>query len=419
MVMENSPASGGACFVVVGGGQAGAVAATTLRKMGFDGRLVLIGAERYLPYERPPLSKEVLVSPARAKTTLFSAADYAQQRIEGRWGVAVTALDVPARTVTLADGECIGFDKLLLATGAQARPYPLLDGLGEGVFAVRTLDDAEALRARLRAGVRLLVVGGGVIGLEVAASARGLGAEVCVIERGTRLMNRAAPLHLSQALLDLHLAQGVRVEFGAELSRAGRNEAGAIVLDAADGRRFEGDLVVYGIGVTLNDGLARQAGLAVDDGILVDGHGMTSVSGIYAAGDVARQLNPRTGRHQRQETWSNAQHQGEHVARAMLDGSSFEPDLPWYWTDQYGHNIQVAGEVEVDHWLTRGDAAGRRTQFGVRGGHIVGAITVDNGREMRPARQLVAAAAPLGDTAALLDPKCDLRRLATALAATA
>ncbi len=419
MVMEHAPAPGAPCFMVVGGGQAGAVAATTLRRLGFDGRLVLIGAERHLPYERPPLSKEVLVSPASAKTTLFSAADYAQQRIECRFGVAVTALDASARTVTLADGERIGFDKLLLATGAQARPYPLLDGLGEGVFAVRTLDDAEALRARLRAGVRLLVVGGGVIGLEVAASARGLGAEVCVIERGTRLMNRAAPLHLSQALLDLHLAHGVQVAFGAELTRAGRDEAGAIVLEAADGRRFEGDLVVYGIGVTLNDGLARQAGLAVDDGILTDAQGMTSVSGIYAAGDVARQRDPHTGRHRRQETWSNAQHQGEHVARAMLDGSSFAPDLPWYWTDQYGHNIQVAGEVEVDRWLTRGDAAGRRTQFGVRDGRIVGAITVDNGREMRPARQLVAAAAPLGDADALLDPTRDLRKLATALAATA
>lgn len=402
-----------ACYVVVGGGQAGAIAVATLREAGFAGRIVLVGDEPHLPYERPPLSKEVLVTPATAKTTLFDASFYADRHIECRFGVAASGLDAQARVLTLADGERIAFDKLLLATGARARAYPLLDALGEGVLSLRSLDDALALRERLLPGKRLLVIGGGVIGLEVAASARTLGAEVTVIERCLRLMGRAAPLHLAQSLLELHAAHGVHFEFGAELASASKADDGEITLTGVDGRVFHGDLVVYGIGVELNVELAKQAGLQLDDGILVDEYGMSSAPGIYAAGDVARQWQPASGRYVRQETWSNAQHQAASVARAMVDGTPCEPDLPWYWTDQYGHNLQVAGAVEAEQWLTRGESSGRYTQFGVSGGRIVGAITFDNGREMRPAKQLIAAAVPLGDAETLLDIKQDLRKLAT------
>jgi len=411
-----APLAGEACYVVVGGGQAGAVAVATLREAGFGGRIVLVGAEPHLPYERPPLSKEVLVAPESAKTLLFDSAFYAGQGIECRFGVAATRLDAAARTLELASGERLAFTKLLLATGARARPYPLLDDLGDGVFSLRSLDDAQALRQRLQPGCRLLVIGGGVIGLEVAASARTLGAEVAVIERGTRLMGRAAPRHLADNLHQLHVAQGVRFAFGAELVAAERSAVGEIVLTSRDGRGFSGDLVVYGIGVELNDGLAREAGLKADDGILVDEFGQTSAPGIYAAGDVARQWNPVVGRHVRQETWSNAQTQAAGVARAMVLGTPCVPDLPWYWTDQYGHNIQVAGAVEAEAWLTRGEAGRRYTQFGISDGRIVGAITFDNGREMRPAKQLISEAAAISEPALLLDSQRDLRKLAIAYA---
>jgi len=407
------------CYVIVGGGQAGAVAAATLREAGFAGRLVLVGDEPHLPYERPPLSKEVLLNPSATKPVIFDREFYSAQAIDCRFGTPATRLDAQARTLELADGETLAFDKLLLATGARARAYPLLDALGEAAISLRSLQDAQALRERLRPGARLLVVGGGVIGLEVAASARQLGAEVTLIERGERLMARAAPTHLGQSLQALHQGQGVRFAFGIELLRAERSASGELQLHSRDGQSFVGDLLVYGIGVDLNTELAGAAGLHLDDGILIDEYGMSSAPGIYAAGDVARQYNPQSGTYLRQETWSNAQTQAAGVARAMLTGAACTPDLPWYWTDQYGHNIQVAGSAEAEGWFTRGDSSGRHTQFGVRDGRIVSAITFDNGREMRPAKQLIAAAARFDDPEALLDIKQDLRKLAAQWSRTA
>lgn len=410
MTMEYQPSSE-QCFVVVGAGQAGAVAVSTLRQSGFSGRVVLVGDEPHLPYERPPLSKEVLVTPATAKTTILDANFYAAHDIKCLVGVSATKLDPAQRILELSSGDRIAFDKLLLATGARARPYPLLDRLGSGVLSLRTLDDAHALRNSLKSGARLLVVGAGVIGLEVAASAQTLGVEVTVIERGTRVMARSAPTHLAEQLLTIHQAKGVQFAFGVDLIAAEKSASGEITLHSSDNRVFTGDVVVYGVGVELNVGLAEQAGLKVDDGIVVDEFGMSSVTGIYAAGDVARQWDPRTSRYLRQETWSNAQNQSTGVARAMVTGESFTSDLPWYWTDQYGHNIQVAGTVDADEWLTRGDPAGRYTQFGIRDGRIVGAITFDNGREMRPAKQLVSVAAKFNSELPLLDPTQDLRKL--------
>ncbi|PWC37666.1 3-phenylpropionate/cinnamic acid dioxygenase ferredoxin--NAD(+) reductase subunit [Azospirillum sp. TSO35-2] len=396
-------------YVIVGGGQAGAVAATTLRTAGFTDRILFVGAEPHLPYERPPLSKEVLTKPEAARLTIHSDGFYRDNAIETRFGVTAVTLDAGKRTLGLADGETIPFDRLLLATGARARPYPLLDRLGGGVHTVRTLDDAEALRGHVRPGRRVLVVGGGVIGLEVAASVVAMGGVVTVIERGDRLMARAAPPPLAEELLALHRDRGVAVAFGCDLTEAVTAANGDIVLTAADGRRFTGDLVVYGVGVELNVELAVSAGLYIDDGIVVDEWGRTSHPDIYAAGDVARQWHPHLKAFRRYETWANAQNQGAGVARAMATGEPCGFEVPWYWTDQYGINIQVAGACDAESWILRGErSSGRYTLFGLTDGTVTGAVTVNNGRDMRPARALIAAAAPV-DPAWLADPGQPLR----------
>lgn len=399
--------------VVVGGGQAGAAAVTAMRQAGFDGRIILVGAEPHLPYERPPLSKEVLVKPEGARLTIHPESFYADNRIECRFGDAARHLDLEEHRLELASGESLHFDKLLLATGARARPYPLLDQLGSSVHTLRTLDDATALRGHIWPGRHLLVVGGGIIGLEVAASAVAMGACVTIIERGARLMARGTPAPMVEMLQALHLQNGVAFELGADLVEASQSATGEITLRAADGRLFRGDHVVYGIGVELNADLALSAGLKVEDGILIDEFGRTSHPDIFAAGDVARQWNPARGAHLRFETWGNAQSQGTGVGRAMVTGEPCSFEVPWYWTDQHGHNFQVAGSHEADEWLPRGDPATLKcTLFGLRDDVVVGAVTVDNGREMRPARAMIADGFRVTDRSRLTDPGIDLRKVA-------
>lgn len=398
--------------VVVGAGQAGAAAVDAMRTAGFTGRIVLIGDEPHLPYERPPLSKEMLVKPESAHPVIHPAAYFAEKDIECRFGDAAVAIDPEAMRLDLASGETIVFDKLLLTTGAKARPYPLLDQLGVGVHTLRTIDDAEGLRGHIWPGRRLLVVGGGVIGLEVAASAVSMGAVPTVIERAPKLMARGAPAPMVEALEALHLAHGVKFELAAEIVEATRSSDGVITLVAADGRRFVGDLVVYGIGVELNVDLAMSAGLKVEDGILIDRTGQTSHPAIWAAGDVARQSDPTLGPSLRLETWANAQTQGAGAGRAMVTGEPIDIEVPWYWTDQYGHNFQVAGTHTADEWLWRGaEGATKYTLIGLTDGVVTGALTVDNGREMRPLRALITKRHRVTNRDALADPKADLRKV--------
>ncbi|MGE4372498.1 MAG: 3-phenylpropionate/cinnamic acid dioxygenase ferredoxin--NAD(+) reductase subunit [Xanthobacter sp.] len=399
--------------VVVGAGQAGAAAAVAMREAGFQGRIILVGAEPHLPYERPPLSKEVLVKPETAHTTIHPEGFYREKGIECRLHDAAVHFDVDEKRLELASGQTLHFDKLMLAAGARARAYPLLDSLGSGVYTLRTLDDAEALRGHIWPGRHVLVVGGGIIGLEVAASAVTMGAQVTVIERGARLMARGTPAPMVKVLRHLHEEHRVAFELGAELVSATRKTSGKIVLAASDGRTFQGDLVVYGIGVELNMDLALSAGLKVEDGILIDEYGCTSHPAIFAAGDVARQFHPSSGLWQRYETWANAQNQGAGVGRAMVTGEACSFDVPWYWTDQYGHNFQVAGVHEADEWVRRGSPDGLKcTLLGLRDDVVVGAVTIDNGREMRPLRAMIANGFRVRNRDILADPKADLRKIA-------
>lgn len=396
-------------YAIVGAGHAGTAAAAAMRAAGFEGRILLIGDDPHLPYERPPLSKAALKEGAEGAAAIYPADFYESRRVELKLGAAVAGLDAQARRLTLGNGESIDFDKLLIATGAQARRYPLLDALGDKVHVVRTLDDAVRLRPAMQPGRRLLVVGGGVIGLEVAATASAMGLAVTVLERAPRLLARGTPEPLAQMLLAAHDRARVQVHTSVELVSAGV-QGDALFVEAADGRRFAGDLIVYGIGVTLNDGLARQAGLEMDDGIIVDAACRTSLPHIYAAGDVARRHDWTSGAMVRQENWASALHQGALAGRAMA-GVEAGPDeeIPWFWTDQYGVNYQVAGAVQADRWVRR-DGQGRSLLFGLTGGVLTGAIGVDAGADMRMARKLIGQGVR-PDAAALADPAISLRQI--------
>lgn len=397
-------------YVIVGAGQAGANAAAELRRQGFTGRVLLVGDEPHAPYERPPLSKDVLLRPQDTRCAVHPEGFYEEQGIELKLGVSALAIDAGTRILRLADGQDIAYDKLLLATGARARRLPLLDALGANVHTLRTLDDARRLAAELRPGRRVVLAGAGVIGLELASSAVDLGARVTVVEPTRRAMGRCAPPLLSGFLCDAHRRRGVSLRFGAGIESA-RRENGDIVLELQDGTRILADAVVYGIGVEPDVALALGAGLELDGGIVVDAGCRTSSPHIYAAGDAAvRRGQPR------RETWENAQKQGIAAARAMLGLPLDTEGAPWFWTDQCGYNVQCVGDMAAPEWIVRGElGAPPCVLFGLDlEGALVGAITVNLGREMRSARELVDRRARLAPEV-LRDPAQPLRALAKAL----
>lgn len=402
-------------IVIVGAGEAGAIAAAELRQQRFEGRIVLIGDEPHAPYERPPLSKDVLLKPDAARCAIHADDFYATHAIELKLGVAVDAIDASARTVTLKSGETLAYDRLLLATGARVRRLPMLDALGEHVHTLRTLDDAHRLRPALQPGRRLLVVGAGVIGLELASSATDLGAHVTVVEQAPLAMMRCSPPVLNRHLCDVHRARGVVLHLGTALEGAQRVN-GEIVLtlrNGADTTRIAGDAVIYGIGVEPDIALAQRAGLDVDNGIVIDAQCRTSDPHIYAAGDVASRWDAESRRHLRRETWENAKDEAVTAARAMLGIAQQAPAVPWFWTDQCGLNVQFAGDMAAPEWIVRGSLdAPPCMLFGVdREGALVAAITVNQGRDMRSAKELIAKHARIAHDV-LADPQQNLRTLA-------
>jgi 3-phenylpropionate/trans-cinnamate dioxygenase ferredoxin reductase subunit len=406
-------------FVIVGAGQAGATAAAELRQNGFDGRVVLIGDEAHAPYERPPLSKDVLLQPDTARCQLFPDGFYEEHDIELRLGTRVSAIDVDAAHISLADGETLPFDKLLLATGARVRRLPLLDQLGEDVYTLRTLDDARQLQSVLKPGRRIVLVGGGVIGLELASSAIDLGAHVTLIEQAPMVMGRCSPRILNEHLCNVHRERGVVLHLGAALTHASRVN-GAIVVTLADGTQVTSDAVIYGIGVEPDTRLATAAGLGVNNGILIDENCRTSHPAIYAAGDAASQWDRLAHRFHRRETWENAKNQAIVAARAMMEieaaqsADSVHTGVPWFWTDQCGMNIQFAGDMAAAQWIVRGGMDESRFMlFGVNDGELVAAITVNQGREMRSAKMLIGKRARLAADV-WRDPQQSLRALVNA-----
>jgi 3-phenylpropionate/trans-cinnamate dioxygenase ferredoxin reductase subunit len=402
MTDETEPA------VIVGAGQAGAHAAVALRQAGHAGRIVLIGDEVERPHERPPLSKQMLTEVVEPSLSYFHPAPhYAERNIETRFGTAVEAIDPALRVVHLGNGERLPFASLLLATGGRAR---CLDIPGaERVLYLRTLDDARLLRSRLRPGATIACIGAGVIGLEIASSATARDCRVTVIEAGPAVMGRSLPPVVATWLHDLHVTAGVRLQ----LSTAVEAITAAGVA-CANGTFVEADIVVAGIGMVRNTTLAEAAGLAVDQGIEVDEFCRTSSPGIYAAGDVAAFWVPRLRRRVRWETWRHAQDHGAAAGRSMA--GQFDPydAVPWFWTDQHGRNLQLAGE-----------AAGRLVLRGAPGdepfsawfiddaGCLAGVIGVDSPREVRAAQSLIRDRRHV-DPRLLEDPAVPARRLLAA-----
>ncbi|WP_405125938.1 NAD(P)/FAD-dependent oxidoreductase [Pseudomonas marginalis] len=325
-----------AALIIVGAGHAGGRAALTLREEGYSGRLILIGDEPHVPYERPPLSKGLLQgSMDLAGCSLCDSARLAELGIEHIAGNPVRELDPPQHRLQLADGQWLSYAGLLLATGGRARRLPQAQA---NVLYLRTHDEALALKSALRPGARLVIVGGGFIGLEVAATARGLGCEVTVLEAGPRLAGRVLAPVISEALLQVHRQQGVDVRLNVALESI---HAEAVQL--VDGQLLPCDLVVVGIGMQPNIELAVAAGLEVGQGIRVDAHLRTSAPDIYAAGDVCEfRLG---GEYQRQETWRNAEAQGRHAALNMLGRDEPFDALPGFWSDQYDWGLQTVGVI--------------------------------------------------------------------------
>ena len=400
-------------FVVVGAGQAGGRAVEAMRVEGFDGRIVLVGAESHVPYERPPLSKRLLISDdeAPARTYLHDEAFYREKDIELRLGVQATQIDRDARRVTLSDGDTLDYGKLLLTTGSKVRRLSIPGSDLAGIHYLRDIEESLAIRRGLAADAALVVVGGGYIGLEVAAAARARGCRVTVIEMEDVVMNRVVAPEIGRFFAEVHRAEGVEIRPGEGVARVAGEDRGPAVVGAG-GARYPTDLVVVGVGILAETGLAEAAGLEVANGVVVDQFGQTSDPHIFAAGDVANQPSPVDGRRLRLESWQNAQNQAIAVARVMCGARTPYAEIPWFWSDQYDLNLQMTGIA--DHWdrlVFRGNPADRKfTAFYMAADKVVMANAVNAPRELRFARMLIEAAAPVAD-AALADPAVPLKSL--------
>jgi 3-phenylpropionate/trans-cinnamate dioxygenase ferredoxin reductase component len=365
-------------FVIVGAGMAGGKAVETLREEGFDGRIVLLGAEPDRPYERPPLSKDYLRGEAERQTIYLQedAGWYAEHDVELRPSTVVASLDVADGAVVLADGERVGYDRLLLATGAEPKRLPVPGADLDGVHVLRTVEDSDALRAVLDAGGRLVVVGAGWIGCEVAASARQRGMEVTLIESLSVPLERVLGPELGAFYRDVHLDHGVELRLGDGVEAF---EGGDRVerVRTSDGASVECDAVVVGIGVAPRTELAEGV-LDVDDGIVVDAGLRASVDGVFAAGDVANHDHPLLGR-LRVEHWANALEQGPAAARAMLGQDAAYDRVPYFFSDQYDVGMEYAGHSRPgDEVVFRGDPATREfIAFWLRDGRVAAGMNVN------------------------------------------
>lgn len=399
-------------FLIIGGGQSGGWAARTLRGEGFEGRVLLIADEPFIPYERPPLTKQVLLGDQPAESTyLWPAESYDELNIELRLGVQATRISPPEHTIEIDGGETIPYDRLMIATGARVRRLAVAGAELAGVHYLRGIGDAEAIRADLTDGARVTVIGGGWIGLEVAAAATRLGGRVTVVEALGQLCGRALTPDLVDWVAALHRGHGVEIRLETSLERfEGDGRVARAVL--SDGTSIETDLAVIGIGVVPNVELAAEAGLAVDNGIKVDDMGRGSDPDIFAAGDVTNHPNALLGRRIRLESWENAQNQAIAAAKAMLDRGTAYAEIPWFWSDQYDVNIQLVGlPGDWSETVTRGDReAGQFLVFYLKDGRIDGAAAINSARDIRFARRLMAAG-KIVDAAQLADPGVKLQAL--------
>lgn len=401
-------------MVIVGAGEAGARAASRLREAGYAGPVILIGDEAHGPYERPPLSKAVMTAAGEATPAfILDEAKLAVQAITHLAGVRAERIDRDARRVLLDDGRALAYDKLLIATGAGPRRLPTPGATDANVLYLRTFADALGLRARLRPGSRLVVIGGGFIGLEIAASARARGCGVTLVEMAPRILMRGVPAAVAEHVAERHRAEGVTMRIGVGIERIAHGEQGPVVL-LADGSVLEADVVVAGIGAVPETRLAEASGLSIENGIRADEQLRTDDADIFAAGDCCSFPHPLYGgRRIRLEAWRNAQDQGSLAAENMLGGAAAYAAVPWFWSDQYDETLQVAGLTDEGTAVVERDLGGARLFFHLdRAGRLVAASGIGPNaliaRDIRLAEMLIARrAAP--DPAALALPSVKLK----------
>ncbi|HEX4080366.1 MAG TPA: FAD-dependent oxidoreductase [Rhizomicrobium sp.] len=382
-------------IVIIGAGQAAAQAVATLRAEGFAGPLTLIGDEPFPPYQRPPLSKAYLAGTfERERLFLKPEAFYEEANCELILGGAAAAIDRAARTAALADGRMLGYDKLLIATGSRARRIRVPGADLEGIFYLRGIADVDALRAGFAKGARLAVVGGGYIGLEVAAVAVKRGLDVTVFEPLDRVMARAVSPEVSAFYERVHREAGVR--FRLRTSVEAFEGAERLTAIRAGGGSYPADLALVGIGILPNIELANAAGLACDDGIVVDDCARTADPAIFAAGDCTRHVG-RDGALIRLESVQNAIDQAKHAALAMLGRPTPYREVPWFWSDQYDLKLQIAGLARTgDELVRRGDPAARKfAVFHLRGGRVAAVEAVNAAPEYVVGRRLIADGIPV------------------------
>ncbi|MGE3305704.1 MAG: NAD(P)/FAD-dependent oxidoreductase [Rhizobiaceae bacterium] len=383
-------------MVIVGAGECGARAAFALRENGYAGPVTLIGAEAHLPYERPPLSKEAMAGEDEptpkeiaSRERLFEAG------IVLTGSVTATSIDRAAKRVALSNGGGIHYDRLLLATGAKPRRLPAAEGSRRCLY-LRTFDDAQAIRRHLRGRLRLAVIGGGFIGLELAASARMLGCPVTVIEAQPRILMRGVPEEIAAVIHATHERHGARIVCGKGITSIADAENG-VRITLADGETVDADLAVIGIGAVPNTELAQSAGLAIENGVAVDERLRTSDPDIFAAGDCCSFPMPLYGaRRVRLEAWRNAQEQGTLAAANMLGAEEAHAAVPWFWSDQHELGLQIAGIADEGATLVKRDMGeGAFVLFHLAAdGRLVAASGIGNGnavaRDIRLAEMLIA-----------------------------
>ncbi|WP_055483266.1 FAD-dependent oxidoreductase [Sphaerimonospora mesophila] len=407
-------------FVIVGASLAGAKAAEALRGQGFDGRIVLIGDEQEPPYERPPLSKGYLQGKQeREKIFVHPPEWYAEQRVDLRLGRTVDAIDRDRRVVTVSGGDQagldeIGYDKLLLTTGASPRRLPVPGADLDGVFYLRSVGDCERIRQVFQTASRVVFVGGGWIGLETAAAARQAGVAATVVEADELPLLRVLGPRIASVFADLHRENGVDLRLGAQVTEIVGERGRATGVRLADGTRIDGDAVVVGVGITPNIRLAAEAGLKVGNGIVVDASLRTGDPDVYAAGDVANAYHPVLGKHIRVEHWANALNQPQAAARSMLGEPVAYDRIPYFFTDQYDLGMEYAGYAEpgqYDDVVVRGDLARREfIAFWLADGRVLAGMNVNIWDVIGQIQGLIRSGAQV-DRDRLADPDVPLDQL--------
>ncbi|MFI4885781.1 MAG: NAD(P)/FAD-dependent oxidoreductase [Steroidobacterales bacterium] len=382
--------------VIAGSGQAAVQAIDTLRRKGFAGELVLIGDEPWLPYPRPPLSKKYLAGALERERLLLRPQHfYESHAVEARLGRRVEEIARGEQRLRLDDGSSIAYDALLIATGSRPRPLAAPGADLEGVYFLRTISDVERIRAELAPGKRLVIVGGGYIGLEVAATAREVGLEVSVLEMADRVMNRVVCPQLSTFYQAEHARHGVRILCNSRVralaAAPGTRRVRAVMTE--DGEEHAADVVVVGCGVLPADELAVAAGLVCENGVVVDDRCRTSDPVIYAAGDCTSHPSARYGRRLRLESVDNAFEQGASAALNLLGVDTVHDKVPWFWSDQYDLKLIIIGMSQgYDTVVVRGDPAARAfSACYLRGGELIAIDTINNPKDQMAARKLIAA----------------------------